>query len=141
MGEDTEFVSRFRSEERPIVYVPGTAVTHCLAEKQVELMSLFERAFFFGRTHITLSPEAPVIRKNPLESRLLKAEEERQFMRGIMINFYCGELNQLCKANLLPDRRLLDALRGLEIQLARGLLSPVCLQFLSSEPELCRLIG
>jgi hypothetical protein len=120
MNEDTEFIIRLRNNGHKAIYWPKAVVQHRISKDKLDISWLFRRAFYYGRStvvqfkHAVLVPEFKEI-KSPVA-------EIRQFTRGCLLNYYCGQLSQLHSDGLPIATALLQELEHLELQSHQHLL-------------------
>jgi len=96
LGEDTDFARRLREQGEDILYVPDAFVNHLVGPEKIESSWIFTRAFYMGRSRIVLykTPRlemAAVWRQN----ENLEPAEAREFARGFVLNYCCGQIHQL----------------------------------------------
>ena len=106
MCEDTEFVHRFRLQNRKFIFVPAADVTHVIRSELVSVPCLLDRAFNFGRSFILAHRNTLLLSRN----RAPAVPEAKQFELGAMLNLYLG---QLCQCSLDGERRLFDSLKAI----------------------------
>jgi glycosyltransferase involved in cell wall biosynthesis len=105
MSEDTEFVKRLRLRSEEFVYVPTAAIGHYIRKEQIDFGWLFERAFRLGRS---LMIESCVIDMTASVNHFTEGEAG-YFEVGMMLNYYYGQMYQLClfgdyrKAQMLEE--------------------------------------
>lgn len=96
MCEDTEFIERFRQFGVPFIYLPSAAVYHQIRCELISFASLYERAFYLGRSRLIAGMQLLDLKTFEFSP----IPEIFQFERSVISNLYLG---QLCQSENFKD--------------------------------------
>jgi GT2 family glycosyltransferase len=133
LGDDTDFVDRIRQRHEQCIFAPAATIFHHIAPSQIEPKWIFERAFHMGRATVALHRETNLVHERYGFVEHQRAENgQRQFERGGVLNYYCGQLFELHNLGLRgseSEKRVREALGLLEINSHKALLGQSALRF------------
>jgi glucosyl-dolichyl phosphate glucuronosyltransferase len=136
VGEDTDFALRLRAQGEDILYVPGALVNHWVGPEKIDSSWMFMRAFYLGRSRIALykTPRSEMA-ANWRQSGNLEPAEAREFTRGFILNYCCGQIHQSREdGNARLETESMRMLQDLPYQGYVDLLVPPARQVLASQP-------
>jgi len=76
------------------VYVPTAGVTHYVQSSKVNFMSIMDRMYQMGRTHMLFYHQPTHIYPQLYPMRLHYTTEEARFTPAMQINFYLGQMHE-----------------------------------------------
>lgn len=133
MCEDIEFAGRIIRLCSHFIFLPRASVQHVIREQLTAFDSLYERAFYMGRSIIRAHH-----REHILPISFAGPSEALHFGRAALYNYYLGQLAESCGEIRIKPSRVVSALGALGAAselplsssasefLARHGLSPLC---------------
>lgn len=124
-GDDTDFLQRLRARSGEFIYIPEAQVNHHIERSRVEVRSLMERSFLFGRSTVAMRRKPNYVHlQRGYAVGIVDRDLAHRVERGGLINYYLGQCFQLnLYGESSVDAGLRDALGQLEVQSCSELLS------------------
>lgn len=136
MGEDTDFALKLRAQGNDMLYIPDAGVKHWIKAEQIEFSRMFARAFYLGRARIAIhKTPRPEMAAFWSQTGNMEPAEAREFTRGFILNFCCGQIHQLrADGNVKLESDVSSMLRDLAVPAYAHLLAPPARQILALDP-------
>ncbi len=131
-GEDLDFVQRLQQQSPEVIFFRAAQVFHHIDRSRTELKQIYERAFHIGRAGV-IQTGRPSFNHAWFDFSASSTDPVRQFERGGLINYYCGQLCELCAlGDVSFDEQLWRIVDELAVRSHLDLLSDPALKFYES---------